>query len=218
MEKEENEFNLHIWNTAFEDWYISVKNDTMLGFGSNVIEDHFIFYSLYKLVENEEKALEHVKKAHRIYIKCTLSYQWEAIVYKALREIYSVIPNCVLPNGRLPDLVVNPTYSQYKYHPKGWKITFADKIIDMKTSAYQPLKEKKNYKQYCNELIIIYIRDSKKAKDEEIIYISANELKTMISNQETIRSIDEVQMKMDINFMIENFNERFNNRNGGEDL
>lgn len=93
---------------------------------------NFAFYCLFKLIFNEKQAVKHAKIAHQFYIRSTLSYQWENIVYKALREIYSVIPDCVLPNGSIPDLVINPTYDKYKYHPKGWKITKADKIIDMK--------------------------------------------------------------------------------------
>ena len=212
--EKEGKLDIDYWNESIELWYKEAylnnikKNGFDYNFGTNVLEAHFVFYCLYKLALNANKALEHAKLAHQFYIKNTLSYQWENIVYQAFKENHSVTPDCILPNNKRPDLVINPTYNKDKYHSRGSKIIRAEKIIDMKTSLYDTTKESKFYKKYCEELIIVYIQDSKNSKDEEITYISADELKSMVSEEKTIKEIEAIQEKVNIDYLINDFNKR----------
>ncbi|WCK57571.1 hypothetical protein PP175_26255 (plasmid) [Aneurinibacillus sp. Ricciae_BoGa-3] len=215
--KELQEFDVREWNDIIDVWYHEVflvskksgQRDSM--FGYNDIQSHFVFYCLYLLVSNKDKAWEHAKQAHHYYIKNTLSYQWENIVYKAFREIYKeyVVPDCILPNNSRPDLVINPIYDKTKYHSRGTDIIKADKIIDMKTSIYDITKEVKQYKKFCNELVIVYIDDQKKSKDREITYISAEELKQMVSDKKTVDGIKNVQRKIRFDYILHEFEKRF---------
>ncbi|WP_209124458.1 hypothetical protein [Alkalihalobacillus sp. BA299] len=211
------EFDIKYWKEAIDEIYDEVylsnrkqglRNTVM--YGSNDVQSHFVFYSLYKLVSDESKALKQAELAHKYYIKNTLSYQWENLVYKALRELYgeAIVSDCVLPNDKRPDLVINPTYNKIKFHSKGSRILKADKIIDMKTSIYHASKENRYYKEYCQELIIVYILDYKNKKDKDITYVSAEDLKESISDKKIINEITAIQKKMKINFLINDFDKR----------
>jgi len=177
----------------------------------NEIKFHFLLYCLYKLVSEDSKALKHARLAHKSYVKNTLSYQWENAAYRAFRELYgsSIVPDCILPNNKRPDLVLNPTYSQAKYHPRGANILQAEKIIDLKTSIYHTTKEKKYYQKYCNELMIVYLKEPKSQKSEGITYTSADSLRDSLSDQKLIQKISEIQKKMDLDYVISEFENRF---------
>lgn len=72
QEKESNEFNHHNWNETIRELhedYLESKKQKMnfSGFGSNEMQTQFIFYNLYKIIGNEEKALIHVALAFQLY-------------------------------------------------------------------------------------------------------------------------------------------------------
>nr|WP_304220250.1 hypothetical protein [Fredinandcohnia onubensis] len=120
--EEIKEYDSESISEIYNEVYLYNKNNgitTPPMFGENDIQAHFVFYNLYKLVSDYSKALEHVKLAHRYYVKNTLSYQWEHIVYEAFKRLYAgaVVPDCILPNNKRPDLVINPTFVEVKYHP-----------------------------------------------------------------------------------------------------
>jgi len=178
--------------------------------GFSEIKLHFFLYCLYKLVSEESKALKHARLAHKSYVKNTLSYQWESAAYRALKGLYgsSVVPDCILPNNKRPDLVLNPTYSNMKYHPKGANILQSEKIIDIKTSIYHTTKEKKYYQKYCEELVIVHLNELQAINTEGITYISAETLKNQLYDQSLIQEISGIQKKMDLDFLINDFDKR----------
>jgi hypothetical protein len=190
-------------------WELSIrgKKNSLMFSSLNLFQFHFIFYALYKVVQEEQKAVEQAKLAQQYYIKNTLAYQWENVVYNAFCEIpeYAVIPDCVIPNNKKPDLVVNPTYPAVKYHPRGVKINYAEIIIDMKTSLYDTSKEKKYYQKYCDKLMIVYLKGENRIKDKNITYLSSDELINMISKEKTISEIKKLQEKMELDYFIKVF-------------
>lgn len=214
--RELNKLDIDDWSKWIGSHYETFQENKKQGFvwqdafGYNGIQTHFVFYNLYRLISNNEKALLHAELAHQYYIRNTLCYQWENVVYKAFREIYghSVVPDCVLPNNKRPDLVINPTHHEFKYHPKGTRIVKAEKIIDMKTSIYDTTKENKFYKDFCDELIIVYIGDGKGRRDESITFISSEELLDMVSDRGIIERIKIIQRKMKIDYLIKEFDSR----------
>lgn len=132
------------------------------------------------------------------------------MVYKAFRELYgqSVVPDCVLPNNKWTDLVINLTYHEIKYHPRGSRILKAEKIIDAKTSIYGTTKESKFYRAFCDELVIVYIGNSESRSDESITFISSDELLDMISDRETIQHARTILEKVEIDYLIKEFDRR----------
>lgn len=199
-------------SSMYEDIYLESKKESgfSIGFGSNVVQTHFIFYNLYKLVENEDKAMQHVNLAHQFYKKNTLSYQWENVAYNVFRELYgqSAESDCVLPNNKRPDLVINPIFDRTKYHPRGSRIVKADKIIDLKTSVYSIRKELSYYKDYCDELQVVYLEESEIKEHENVTFISSEELIEMVSLKQNVDNIRTIQSKIKVEYIINEFDKR----------
>nr|WP_304220251.1 hypothetical protein [Fredinandcohnia onubensis] len=68
-------------------------------------------------------------------------------------------------------------------------------------------KEKSFYKKYCSQLIIVYLDGSLK-NDKDITYVSAEELKEIITVEKIKSKINAIQNKMCIDYIINNFDER----------
>jgi len=213
--KDEEEYGMEYWDEVISDFDESWKNNKknpLIYIGENDIQAHFNFYCLYRLVGNDEKALKHAEQAHIFYIKNTISYHWENVAYDALQQFFEevVVPDCILPNNRKPDLVINPVYNEFTYHPRGTKILRAETIIDMKTSLYGSTKEIQFYRSYCDELIIVYVKGEKRNKNRDITYISSKELKDKVRSQKIIAKIETIERKMEVEFIIDEFEKRFN--------
>jgi hypothetical protein len=127
---------------------------------------------------------------------------------------FEIVPDCILPNNRKPDLVINPQYVPAKYHPRGIKIQLADSIIDIKTTIYDLSKELKYYKKYCNQLIIVYLYGDK-LSNPDIKCISSDELLEMLNYYGTekaeklVGEIGQLQKKSSLEYHVKDFEYRF---------
>ncbi|BBI30723.1 hypothetical protein [Cohnella abietis] len=185
--------------------------------GKNQIEKHFIMFCIYKLTSLEEHALNEIRKAHKSYLRYTIAYLWEEVVFKALKLMFGsrILKYAILPNNRCPDFALDSEVDLSLYNPRGVNITHCEKIFECKTSLYNLDKEWLYYKNFCDKIVFVHLINGQEEINRKFDYASSDNLIEFLEDyekpetKEVIERIEELKIKCRYDYVESEFLKRY---------